>query len=63
MEQEIQDAFHDSVGAIMQYLDDAEATSLLKRAIRTELWELCDKKIKPLAREFGNGTIENFGNR
>jgi len=47
-EAKIQTAFHESVGAIMQYLDDSDSTSLLKRAIRDELWGLCDNKIKPI---------------
>ena len=48
MEQVIQSAFNNSIGAIMQYLDEAEVGFAIKKAVKSELWELCDKKIKPL---------------
>ena len=52
MEQEIQKSFNDSIGAILTYLDEAEVGFATKKAVKSELWELCDKKIKPL---FGKG--------
>ncbi len=48
MEQAIQKAFNNSIGAVLTYLDEAEVGFTLKKAIRSELWELLDKKIKPL---------------
>lgn len=61
MEEEIQKAFNDSIGAILTYLDEAEAGFMCKKAVKSTLWELCDKKIKPLLGA-GNGK-ETFGNR
>ena len=48
MDEKIQDAFNTTIGAILNYLDEADASFMLKKAVRSELWELCDKKIKPL---------------
>ena len=47
-EQQVQQAFNDSVGVILTYLDEAETGLTTKRAVKAELWDLCDKKIKPL---------------
>lgn len=51
MEQEIQQAFNNSIGAVMQYLDEAEVGFAIKKAVKAELWELCDKKMMPLLAE------------
>lgn len=48
MEQQIQQAFNDSVGVILTYLDEAGVGSAVKRAVKTEMYALCDNKIKPL---------------
>ena len=64
MEQVIQKDFNNSIGAILQYLDEAEVGFAIKRAVKAELWELCDKKIKPLFAEGqGHGQEERNGNR
>ena len=52
LEQVIQRAFNNSIGAVMQYLDEAEVGFAIKKAVKSELWELCDKKIMP---QFGKG--------
>ena len=66
MEQEIQKSFNNSIGAVMQYLDEAEVGFAIKKAVKSELWELCDKKIMPLTgKGLGNDTTEqtdNIGN-
>jgi hypothetical protein len=63
MDEKIQEAFHTSIGAVLNYLDEAEASFMLKKAIRSELWELCDKKIKPLiGKGSGYGQNEQRGN-
>ncbi|HUV72254.1 MAG TPA: hypothetical protein VMW25_04540 [Clostridia bacterium] len=61
MDEAIQKAFNDSVGAILTYLDEAEVGFTCKKAVKSELWDLCDKKIKPLLGD-RNGQ-ETFGNR
>ena len=48
MEDLILKAFNDSIGAILTYLDEAEVGFTLKKAVKSELWDLCDKKILPL---------------
>lgn len=62
MEKEIQKAFNDSIGAVLTYLDEAEATFTTKKAVKSELWELCDRKIMPLLAK-GLGHEETRGNR
>lgn len=57
-EQEIQKAFNDSIGAILTYLDEAGVGFATKKAVKSELWDLCDKKIKPL----GLGELYANGN-
>ena len=57
MEQEIQKSFNNSIGAILTYLDEAEVGFAIKKAVKSELWELCDKKIMPLCgKGLGHGT-------
>ena len=63
MEQVIQKAFNDSIGAILTYLDEAEVGFAIKKAVKSELWELCDKKIKPLVGEGEGYGYEERGNR
>ena len=63
MEQEIQKAFNDSIGAVLTYLDEADVGFAVKKAVKSELWELCDKKIKPImAKGIGYGQEDNIGN-
>ena len=54
MEEEIQKAFNNAVGAILMYLDESEVGFTTKKAVKSEMWELCDRKIKPLLGK-GNG--------
>ena len=61
MDQEIQQAFNDSVGVILTYLDEAGVGSATKRAVKTEMYDLCDRKIKPMFE--GIGMEEVDGNR
>lgn len=63
MDQAIQKAFNDSIGAVLTYLDEAGVGFATKKAVKSELWDLCDKKIKPLltGRESGYGDAN--GNR
>ena len=66
MEDLILKAFNDSIGAILTYLDEAEVGFTLKKAVKSELWDLCDKKILPLTgKGLGHETeeYENRGNR
>lgn len=46
---EIQRAFSDSVGVILTYLDEAGTGSAVKRAVKEEMYHLCDDKIMPMA--------------
>lgn len=46
--EEVQLVFNDTVGAVLVYLDEAKVGFTLKKAIRAEIYELCDKQIKPL---------------
>ena len=64
MDQEIQKAFNDSIGAVLTYLDEAGVGFATKKAVKSELWELCDKKIKPLGlgEEYGYEK-DSAGNR
>jgi len=55
MKQDIQKAFNDSIGAILCYLDEADCGFATKKAVKSELWELCDKKIMPLTQTKGLG--------
>ena len=56
MENRIQKSFNDTIGAILTYLDEAEVGFMCKKAVKSELWELCDKKIMPLIGQgVGNG--------
>ena len=63
MDEEVQKAFNDSIGAILTYLDEAEVGFAIKKAVRSELWELCDKKIKPLIKGLGHDEADTRGNR
>ena len=67
MDKEILKAFNDSIGAILTYLDEADCGFATKKAVKSELWELCDKKIMPLTQSKGSGngndTTEINGNR
>lgn len=65
MDQKVQKAFNDSVGAILTYLDEAGVGFATKKAVKAELYELCDKKIKPLLAGLGdgNGDSDTAGNR
>ena len=64
MDKEIQKAFNDSIGAILTYLDEAGVGFATKKAVKSELWELCDKKIKPLGLGESYGTeSDSVGNR
>ena len=65
MEQAIQKSFNDSIGAILTYLDEASCGFATKKAVRSELWELCDKKIKPLIKgtEHDNEADDDRGNK
>lgn len=63
MDQEIQNSFNNSIGAVMQYLDEAAVGFAIKKAVKSELWELCDKKIMPMiGRGLGNEQVDNAGN-
>jgi hypothetical protein len=63
MDQEIQKAFNNSIGAVLTYLDEAEVGFAIKKAVKSELWELCDKKIMPIiGKGLGHGQ-EDSGNR
>lgn len=63
VDQEIQKAFNNSIGAVLTYLDEAEVGFATKKAVKSELWELCDKKITPLMAEgLGYGQEETSGN-
>ena len=51
----IQKSFNNAIGNVMQYLDEAEVGFGTKRAVKAELWDLCDKYIKPaMAEVIGN---------
>lgn len=63
MDQEIQQAFNDTVGEILNYLDEANCSFTLKKAVKSALYELCDKKIKPLGLGAEYGTEDSAGNR
>jgi hypothetical protein len=66
MDKVIQKSFNDSIGAILTYLDEAEVGFATKKAVKSELWELCDKKIMPLiGKGLGHGQEdqENIGNK
>ena len=67
MEDRIQKSFNDAIGAILTYLDEAEVGFATKKAVKSELWELCDKKIMPLVGQgLENGTEtkqDTAGNR
>ena len=65
MDDQIQKAFNGSIGAILTYLDEAEVGFTLKKAVKSELWDLCDKKIMPLINNkgLGNEKSETDGNR
>ena len=61
MEQDIQKAFNDSIGAVLTYLDEANVGFAIKKAVKSELWELCDRKIMPMIGEgkgHGKSTIK-----
>ena len=62
MDKEILKAFNNSIGAILTYLDEAECGFATKKAVKSELWELCDKKIMPLItnKGLGNDNDENY---
>lgn len=63
MEKDIQQAFNNSIGAVLTYLDEAEVGFAIKKAVKSELWELCDKKIMPLVgKGLGHDNEENQGN-
>lgn len=62
-EEKIQKAFNDSIGEVLCYLDEAKASFTLKKVIKTALWELCDRKIKPLLEGLGNGNDDDQHNR
>jgi len=57
-DQVIQQAFNDTIGAVLTYLDEAECGFTTKKAVKSELWELCDRKIKPLLE--GHGQDDEF---
>jgi len=59
MVDKVQKAFNDSIGVILTYLDEAEVSLTTKRAVKAELWYLCDNKIKPMIEEKG----EQDGNK
>ena len=59
MEDYIQKAFNDCIGAVLTYLDEAEVGFAIKKAVKSEMWELCDKKIMTLAHNKGLGNEEN----
>lgn len=60
---EIQKSFNNSIGAILTYLDEAEVGFAVKKAVKAELWELCDNKIMPMMAELGLGYNEEYENR
>lgn len=62
-EEQIQKAFNDSIGVVLTYLDEAGCGFATKRAVKTELWDLCDRKIKPLLEGQGNGNDDDRHNR
>ena len=63
MDKVIQKSFNDSIGAILTYLDEAEVGFATKKAVKSELWELCDKKIMPLiGKGLGHGQEDTAGN-
>jgi len=49
--QQVQQAFNDSVGVILTYLDEAGVGLSIKRAVKAEMWDLCDRKIMPMVEE------------
>ena len=55
LDNKIQKAFNDTIGAVLTYLDEAEVGFTTKKAVKSELWELCDRKIKPLLEGQGHG--------
>ena len=61
--QMVEQAFNDSVGVILGYLDEAETGAATKRAVKAELWDLCDRKIKPLVQEQVEVNDDNRFNR
>lgn len=63
LDREIQKAFNDTVGAVLSYLDEADVKSSVKQAVKSKLYELCDRKIKPLLEGQGNGQDDSRGNR
>ena len=60
MEKQIDKAFNDSIGVIMTILDESNASFTVKTVIKGELWKLCDRKIKPMAK--GEDYDEDRGN-
>ena len=64
MDQEINNAFNKTIGAVLTYLDEAQCGFATKKAVKSELWELCDNKIVPMFenKELGNGTKDITGN-
>lgn len=48
---DIQKAFNDTVGAVLVYLDEAQVGLAIKKAVKAEIYELCDKKIQPWFKE------------
>ena len=59
--QQVQQAFNDSVGVILTYLDEAEVGLSTKRAVKAEMWELCDRKIMPMVEELEQEGETNDG--
>lgn len=56
VQEKVQKAFNDSIGVILTYLDEAEVGMAIKRAVKAELWALCDKNITPIIDGLGKGT-------
>ena len=55
LDKEIQLWFNDTVGDVLTYLDEAGVGLGIKQAVKSRIYQLCDKKIKPLVKGLGHG--------
>ena len=58
-EQELQKAFNDTFGQVLTFLDESNVGLTCKKAVKSSLYELLDRTIKPMLTGKGKGNYDS----
>ena len=61
IQDQVQADFNSTVGVVLTYLDEAGVGTAIKRAVKTEIYSLCDDKVMKIIEDLGKGKEESNG--